>query len=699
MSLNSILGAAQSGLIAAQSALKTVSTNVANVGTPGYAREKVSLSTGVVQGRVAGVTVGEPARVADRFLEDSVYRRAGDVGRADTEANYLDRLQGLLGQPGAEGGIPARIDALSASAVAMTGLPNSPQAMGAFISDVSDAVNSLQLLGRDANEIKADVEAEVGYSVERINSLLARIHDLNGTVAQLEGLGRSSAGAADQRMNALEELSGLLSIEVRHQQDGRITIDGTDGTVLLDRSLRQLDYAIPGGGVAQADYPPIRIRFADDKGNPGLLTGQQLAGPASGGTLGGLINLRDNLIPDFADSLGVLFGGLTETLNSASNASTAMPPPASLTGRPTGLLGIDRLGFSGQAQFAVTDKQGNLIATTTVDFDALGAGATVDDALNAINAGLGGAATASVDAQGTLSFTAASTLNGVSIGQGTPPSDRGGNGFSQFFGLNDIIQSSDSALVAPGFIASDAHGFATGQTVELLLRDADGRELASATLNPVSGGTISDLLTDLAASDVGQLGSFVLDTNGRIAFTPQASLAGASLSIPSDSTDRLGTGRTFTSLSGLTGTWSGLEEAEVRRELVGNPARLPLAALQQGIAPGERALGSGDISGALKMVDALSSVRDFAGRTSATLERYTSDLMGGVGAAAGSAADRLTDATARKEDAVNRRDSFSGVNLDEELAQMVVLQNSYSASARVLTTAREMFDVLIGMMR
>ncbi len=703
MSLNDIMGSATSGLAAAQAALKTVSTNISNVGTPGYARERVTLSTAVVQGRVAGVTVGEPARVADRFLEDVVYARAGDAGRAEVEATYLDRLQALLGQPGSEGGIPARIDAITAAAAGMTALPNSPQTVGTFISAVQDTISSLQQLSGDTAQIKADVEAEIGYGVDRINSLLARIHDLNGTVQQLEGLGRSAAGAADQRMQAVEELSGLIAVTVRHQPDGRLTIDSADGVVLLDRKLRQLDYAAPGGGVAQEDYPPILVRFADDKGNPGALTGEQLSGAASGGTIGGLINLRDNVLPGFSDRIGLLFGGLAETVNSASNSATAMPPPPSLTGRPTGLLATDRLGFTGQAQFAVTDKQGTLIVSTTVDFDALGPAATVNDAILAINAGLGGAATASIDATGTLTIAAASSLNGVSIGQGVPPpalpSDRAGTGFSQFFGLNDVIISADSALTPTGFIAADPHGFATGETTELLLRDADGRELARATLSPLTGGTMGQLVADLNASPIGQLGSFTLDAKGRFVFAPQASLAGATISIPSDSTNRLGTGRTFTALSGLTGGWSALESGEVRRELIGNPSRLPLATLQPGIAVGQRALGAGDISGALGMSNALGALRDFAGHGTATIERYTSDLMGGIGSAASLAEGRFTDANARKADAVNRRDSFSGVNLDEELSQMVVLQNSYSAAARVLTTASQMYDTLIEMVR
>jgi flagellar hook-associated protein FlgK len=68
-----------------------------------------------------------------------------------------------------------------------------------------------------------------------------------------------------------------------------------------------------------------------------------------------------------------------------------------------------------------------------------------------------------------------------------------------------------------------------------------------------------------------------------------------------------------------------------------------------------------------------------------------------ISSKASQAAGRLADAVARRDDAVNRRDSFSGVNIDEELAQMVVLQNSYSAAARVVSTATQMYDTLLQM--
>ena len=105
MSLSEILSSALSGLNASQAAMRTVSNNIANVNTPGYAREKVSQTTSVTAGRVTGVVVGEPSRVADQYLETTVYARSGDAGRAEVVSTYLERLQSVLGASDSESSI------------------------------------------------------------------------------------------------------------------------------------------------------------------------------------------------------------------------------------------------------------------------------------------------------------------------------------------------------------------------------------------------------------------------------------------------------------------------------------------------------------------------------------------------------------------------------------------------------------------
>lgn len=699
MSLNELLGSAISGLSASQAGLRSISNNIANVGTAGYARQRVALAPGVTGGRTSGVVIGEPERVADRFLEAAVYRRAGDMGRADVVSDYLDRLQGLLGTPDSATGLPARLSAISASAVRLTSGQLNSQSMAAFVGDVQDSLHSMRQFDTDVASLRADVESEVGFTVERINGLLARIHDLNDVVAQQEGLGRSSAGVVDQRLTALEELSKLVNVTVRDQPDGRVTIETPQGVVLLDKRLRQINYPAPGTGVDQPTYPPMDIRFSDGSGGLGPATGEKIDSAAVGGKLGGLLDLRDRALPAFSEKLGVLFAGLAETLNAAANAGTTFPPPATLAGGQTGLVGTDRLGFTGTATFAVTKTDGTLLAKTSVDFSALGPAATIDDAVAAINAGIAPAGTATFSG-GKLAIAASAPGTGVIVAQDeASPSDRAGAGFSQFFGLNDMIVSSSHALVPSGFTASDPHGFTAGQTVDMVLRDSGGRVLARQTMTPATGGTMGDLVTQLNGGSFGAFGSFALDHRGRIQFQPDSAAPGAAVSIVSDSTDRFGTGRSFSALAGMTGASSGLSLAEVRSDIQVTPDRLPLARFQSTAALGARAVGPGDTRGAIALVDKLAQAIDLGKDGVVTLDQLSSRLLGGAGTEAARAQTTRAEAGARYDDAANRRDSFAGVNIDEELAQMVVFQNSYSAAARVITTANDMYDTLINMVR
>lgn len=697
MSLNEILGSAVSGLAASQAGLRAVSNNIANIGTPGYARQTVSQTTGVTAGRVNGVRFGEPSRVADRFLESTVFQRSGDMGSAEVTSTYLTRLQAFLGAPGAEYGVSARLDAIDSAAVAMTANPVSAQTVASFTANVQDAISSLNQLNTDVNGLKEDIQSEIGDGVERVNALLVRIDDLNKSVARLEGTGQSSAGVADQRMSAIEELSGLIKVTTRLQPDGKLSIDTASGVPLLDNRLRQL--SMPATIGPMNSYPVITMRFADTATGPGAATGDKLDSVSVGGKIGGLIDLRDRALPAFTEKLGVLFTGLSQTLNSVTNAGTTVPAPARLDGRPSAMTGTDRQGFTGSAVFAVTNATGELVASMTLDFSALPANATLNSVIAAINSGLSGAATASFSG-GVLSFQATAAGNGVVIAQDpTAPSDRGGVGFSQYFGMNDMVRSTGSALVPSGFAPADPHGFAPGQTTDLVLRDALGRALTSHTMTGSVGSTFGDLVTELNASPIGSFGSFAMDSKGRIQFAPNNNVLGATLSVTSDSTDRAGTGQSFSSIVQLTGATSGLSTASVRQDILASPGKLGLARFQHGMAIGTKVLGAGDNRGATAFVDELAANVDLGKDGISTTSARAAALLGSAGAAASQADASLADATARRSDAVNRRDSFSGVNIDEELSNMVVLQNSYSAAARVITAASDMYDTLLSMIR
>lgn len=694
MSLTDILLAGNSGLNASQAGMRSVSNNIANAGVSGYARERVSTLTGVSSGRVNGVVVSEPERVADSFLENSVYRKGGDMGRTEVVTDYLDRLQSLLGAVGSAGGLAGVIDAVSASAAAMTGQQGAPAAVAVFTGSIQDSLDTIRQLDDDVDNLRSNVESEFGATVDRINVLLNQIHKLNDDIA---GAGGSSlTGAENARTAALEELSGLMKLTVRPQPDGRVMLETSSGQVLLDKRLRQLSYP-NSGGAAQPTYPPIDIRLVNDDGTLGASTGDKIESSTVGGKLGGLFDLRDRQLPQFAEQLGVLFNGLSESLNAVSNTGTSVPPPSTLTGRATGLVGTDPHGFTGTAVFAVVAADGTLVRKVPVDFDTLPPGATIDDAVAAINAGLSPDGTATMT-DGILSISASGTGNGIVVAQDSAdPSKRGGVGFSQFFGLNDIVRSETSALRPSGLLPTDTHGFTAGQSAQIELRDASGKILTSYTLTGSTGPTYADLVTELNASPAGDYGTFSMDDRGRFRFEPDPASAGATISIPADMTNRAGTGMTFGTLSGLTGDTSGLQTANVRADILSNPARAPLAQFNLSAAVGEKALGPGDVRNANAFVDKLQTAVDLGKDGSYTVDRFTAQFLGKTGAEASTARASYDDANARFLDAATRRDNFAGVNVDEELSQMVVLQSSYSAAARIITTASDMYTTLIQM--
>ncbi|HEX7852874.1 MAG TPA: flagellar hook-associated protein FlgK [Sphingobium sp.] len=693
MSLNDILSTAVSGLAASQGVMRTVANNIANANTAGYARERVALSTTTAGGRITGVLAGEPSRVADRFLESTVYSRTASASWSDSAASYLNQMESLLGGVGVGSNLTSRLDSIADAATKMSSLQGSPQSIAQFTGNVSQMLDGLKEIQGDAKQLQSNAESEIIQTVDRINTLLKQVDTLNDGIAQKRGLGQSTSGSENQRAAALEELTGLMQVKVREQPDGRVTIEADSGQVLLDKRLRQLSY-VKGVGASQPVYGAIDIRFADDDGTLGASTGDKINSPAIGGKLGSLINVRDNLLPDFQDDVGTMVSGLSEALNSASNAGSTVPPPASMTGRDTGLTGADRLGFTGKAVFAVTDSTGKLVASTTVDFDALGAGATVDDAVAAINAGLAGSGTASF-ANGRLTISAAATGNGVVVAQDpTTGTNRAGLGFSHYFGLNDIV-TTDAGAVPSGLIGSDAAGFAAGQTAEIVLRDASGRPLATHSFTATGTETLDDIVTQLNGGSLGAYGRFAIDSRGRLAFTADTAYAGASMRIPTDTTSRYGTGLSLSALAGQTDP----SAASVRADMLADPTKLPLAKLQLGAGVGQQALGAGDFSGSLNFIDSLNSTIDLARNGPSSIAKFAATLMATTASNAAQANTELDASKARLSDATQRRDNFAGVNVDEELAQLVVFQNSYSAAARVMTTANQMYDSLLAMVR
>ncbi|PZP85680.1 MAG: flagellar hook-associated protein FlgK [Azospirillum brasilense] len=82
---------------------------------------------------------------------------------------------------------------------------------------------------------------------------------------------------------------------------------------------------------------------------------------------------------------------------------------------------------------------------------------------------------------------------------------------------------------------------------------------------------------------------------------------------------------------------------------------------------------------------------------SLTLTGYTSEVLGYIASRSAAAADDMSNAQTLYDGFKSRSDAISGVNLDEELANTVIFQNSYAATARIVTVVNQMFEDILQM--
>ena len=86
---------------------------------------------------------------------------------------------------------------------------------------------------------------------------------------------------------------------------------------------------------------------------------------------------------------------------------------------------------------------------------------------------------------------------------------------------------------------------------------------------------------------------------------------------------------------------------------------------------------------------------EFAREGKGNFQTLFSEVVSSVGATVQSAELNLQSAEMIRDAAENAASELSGVNMDDEAAQLIEYQQAYQASARVLQTARELFDTLI----
>ena len=707
MSLNGILSTALSALQTNSAALNVVANNVSNLNTPGYARRVVNEQAWSAGGQLEGVSIADVQRVVSQFLQqESLYAGAAS-SQYSAQSNVYSQLDGFLGQPGSSTSLNSQLDNISSALGQAELSPNSSASQQGALTAFQGLASTISGISGSISSLQGQVDQQISAATATVNGLTKQIFTLNQQIQTATASGDNASGLLDQRDIAVQSLSQLIGVRTIAQPNGAMTVMTQDGTSLVGTTYAQLNYT---GASANGTYPPITVQGMNQSGQA-VGPGQALDSHLGSGQIAGLLQMRDKDLSDYQQELGNLARQTELAYNAQSNTNAAFPPPTALNGSNTGLLSTDALNFKGQTTIAVADQNGNLVSRIDVNFDtgtlsvdggaSASIGSTVGSFASALNTALGSNGSASFT-NGALSINAGGTNGIVVQDNASAPSNRGGTAFSQFFGLNDLFRSSVPSILSTGLSASDAGGFAAGGTMNLSLKGPNGETGKQVSVTLTAGMTIGDAVNALNTA-FGGAATFTLNSNGSLSMATSGGNAGYQLNVTSDTTQRGTTGMSFTTLFGL-----GQQQAvalaasiAVNPAVASNPQRLPFA--QPGITgatvAGQSIVGSGDSSGVLALQGVGSANQTFpaAGGLPAqtmSLNDYAASFYQDIATRGQAAQTNSTTQSARLTQAQSLQSQTSGVNLDEELSNMVVYQQAYSAGARIMSVVQTLFTTL-----
>ncbi len=725
------LRTAQSGLLVNQQALDAIANNIANVNSPGYSRKVVNVQQRVVGGTGAGVELSEITRVVDEGLVKSYRLEYATTSELSVQGDYYDRLQDLFGTPDSNTSIShALADFLSAiESVAVS--PDKTLEHSEMVRRGEDVALKLQAMSATIQDLRQQADAEIEITVDRINELTSRIADLNDKIIRNKTVTADVSDLRDQRDQALDELSGLIDVRYFYRGDGDVVVFTSAGRTLVDNVAFELSH-----NAASSVTPTVTHSEGD---LDGIYVGTRIAGnditdELRGGELKGLVDLRDQILTDLQSQLDEMAATVRDVVNQVHNRGIPFPGLQSMSGTRRFIdtsdasntanqtITIDPTNGVDDVTIALFDGSGDQQASTTLRTIMGGGGPfTVTQMSTNLETWLqaNGAASASVglDSSGRLDIqlnatdvslafrdeTATadgSTQADAEIGfdaDGDGTIDETVNGFSFFFGLNDFYVDNavrnihESNVISAGFTSSAS-----------TLRFVDGT--ANMPLDPGGGSDVT--LTIPAGSTLQEIAALINANVSDVSASVVADGSGYRLRISHDSGIDMAVTETAGTLLSTLGMHMAdtrvASQLEVRSDIIESPSLISRGIMQWNAdlgAAGEYYTSVGDDTAIQALATQFNGTNSFdaaGGLASLNVNftQYAAAILSRNASLADNNATQSASQSALSDSLKTKSDNMRGVNLDEEMADLIKFEQAYSAAARVINVIQNMFDAL-----
>lgn len=308
---NSILDIGITGLLTAQRQLLTTGHNISNADTPGYKRQQVVLSTNIPQSSGAGF-VGRGVhsttvqRIYNQFVVSQSLQIQTQSQAMDSYFSQIKQLDNMLGD--SSSGLSPAIQNFFSAVQDVATNPSVIPSRQAMISNGEALVARFQSMDQRMAQIREDVNTQITSTVVDINSLASQIADINHQILLAEGAagGQPANDMQDQRDELISQLNKLVNTDTVRQSDGSVNVYVGSGQALVV-------------GTQTLSFKAIVSPDNPDNLTIGLVIGSNTVqlpeNQITGGMLNGVLSFRSITLDSAQNALGRIAITLAQTLN------------------------------------------------------------------------------------------------------------------------------------------------------------------------------------------------------------------------------------------------------------------------------------------------------------------------------------------------------------------------------------------------
>lgn len=654
--MTEMLNIGVSALLAYQRTLTTTGHNIANANTEGYNRQRVELATRIPQqlGESwvgTGVQVTQITRQYDQFLANSVRSSLSATSEMDTYYTNASRLDNLLAD--SDTGLDPAIQDFFTAMNTIADDPTSIAARRVFMLEAQSMVDRFHDLNSEINESRRQLNNELTSLTSEITSIASNLADLNARIITATG---DPNDLLDERDLLLNNLSELVSVSTVAQSDGAINVFiGNGQSLVTGTTSSSLSTAV------NADGNNMDIVYTTQNSS------QVVTSFITGGEVGGLLSYRSEILDNAQNMLGLVALGITDELNTQHQRGM------DLDGNLGGLM------FSTpQTGQGVVIQDSAATGTVTFAYDDI-SDVTSSDYMLIYNGG--------------TSYTLTRLSDDTTFALDTAtPATLTNDGFTLTLGGAPAV--GETTYIRP----------TRGAAGNLSLSLTDPRQVAAAapivtgaasgntgTTGAISAGAVEDITNASFTTTAGALTPPIM-----IRFT-----SATTYSIYDNTTPAapvlLEAGIAYTAGAEVFPT-PGLLDYGYSVQITGAPAtgdEFTIDYNTDGVGDNRNALAMAELQTANVLLgDSASSLA-----ATSSIQGAYAQLIADVGTRTNVAESNYNSQKALLDFNEESYSAVSGVNLDEEAANLVRFQQAYQAAAQVISVSNTLFDSLLSAVR